>query len=787
VFNFTITLQGGTSMLQRLSVVALFVLCAAGLSAQGYSVSYGDISGGFQSISRNMSTPTFSGSLEISDAVRLPRTFTYFGEDYDTLQICVHGFVRLGDRSSFDSYRPDHDRGGGQIIAAHWWQKRVYVRDDLGYATVGDELVIEWNDITTANPTQQTVVVNTTMQIRLNTATGVIEFHYTDSSSASPFFDTEDHAVAISDHMPQGRLTIVNGELIDGATTYVDSRNGRMGARWPTDKFIRFTPIVPAGDIEVSEGGSPITHQDSAAGTNRDFGSMEVNTGPSSAVTIRVSNSGAHDLDVSDVTLTGTDAGEFILTPANPSAVITPGNYYEFDVAFDPSSVGNMQAMVEITHNDTTQPSPFTFEVVGESTATPAPIIEVSEGGTPIAHQDPAAGTGRDFGSIQVNSGPSGAVSIRVTNSGNADLDVSGVTLTGSDAAEFLLTPANPNAIISPGNYFEFDVSFDPSNVGNMQATVEITHDDTAQSSPFTFEVVGESTAVPAPSIAISEGGAPIAHQANAAGTNREFPDTPAGSGQTASITVTIANTGNADLDVTSIDLTGANASEFILAGSGGIVSPQSDITFTLAFNPQTSGSKEAWVEITHNDASESSPFEFQITGVATAPLTPVLSVRENDASGSVISNGASASGIRDFVQVATVDLPVSITIWVENAGTADLTLGTPSSDDAAFTVGSLPGTLSPGNGTSLIVTLEPVSVGSYSATISFSHDDSSTATPFTFDVQAEVISSSSTGGGGSNGDGGGCAAGTGTSTLWWLLFALVAAPAILRRRTARA
>ncbi len=71
--------------------------------------------------------------------------------------------------------------------------------------------------------------------------------------------------------------------------------------------------------------------------------------------------------------------------------------------------------------------------------------------------------------------------------------------------------------------------------------------------------------------------------------------------------TYTIENTGAATLDITSINMTGANASNFTV---GGItlpttIAPSSSATFTVTFNASAIGIKNAAVEISNSDCDE--------------------------------------------------------------------------------------------------------------------------------------------------------------------------------------
>ncbi len=69
---------------------------------------------------------------------------------------------------------------------------------------------------------------------------------------------------------------------------------------------------------------------------------------------------------------------------------------------------------------------------------------------------------------------------------------------------------------------------------------------------------------------------------------------------------VTIANVGTADLEVSSITLTGLDADKFKLANvSGGILEPGEDHRIKVSFCPETLGTKQAEIKILSNDPDE--------------------------------------------------------------------------------------------------------------------------------------------------------------------------------------
>ena len=83
-----------------------------------------------------------------------------------------------------------------------------------------------------------------------------------------------------------------------------------------------------------------------------DFGSWSPDEGPSGSESVTITNDGTADLNVSQVELTGDDAGEFQIVGDSGETVLAPGGTRTVDVVFDPSSLGAKQATLRISSDD---------------------------------------------------------------------------------------------------------------------------------------------------------------------------------------------------------------------------------------------------------------------------------------------------------------------------------------------------------------------------------------------------------------------------------------------------
>ncbi len=161
----------------------------------------------------------------------------------------------------------------------------------------------------------------------------------------------------------------------------------------------------------------------------------------------------------------------------------------------------------------------------------PVPIAEIG----PLEKNVPSAeaGSGESVARISVkptetpiaNALPGTVVrTFTITNTGVDPLNISSVTITGADAAEFSVTTP-PASTVNPSGSTTFQITFNPSTDGVKNATVNIANDD-ANNNPFTFAIRGTgATSLPLPYFASLNGTAPdwTVQVVNAVGTNPIF------------------------------------------------------------------------------------------------------------------------------------------------------------------------------------------------------------------------------------------------------------------------
>ena len=103
-------------------------------------------------------------------------------------------------------------------------------------------------------------------------------------------------------------------------------------------------------------------------------------------------------------------------------------------------------------------------------------------------------------------------------------------------------------------------------------------------------------------------------------------------SGTSSSVfTFTVENTGQEDLSVGALTISGANASEFTITQVSATlpqtVAGSASTTFTVTFSPTSTGSKTAQLSLVNNDANES-PYLINLTGTGTASAASDIVVK---------------------------------------------------------------------------------------------------------------------------------------------------------------
>jgi len=412
------------------------------------------------------------------------------------------------------------------------------------------------------------------------------------------------------------------------------------------------------------------------------FGNVSVGAA-STPQTATLTNDGNATLALSSILVQGADASDFTLTN-NCGSSLAASAQCTLSAVFTPTALGTRTASVVFTDNATG--SPQSLSLTGTGTA---PAVSLSA-------------TSLSFGNQMVST-TSAAQAVTLTNSGTAALSITSVTITGTNASDFAQTNTCGSSVAAGANC-TISVTFTPAATGSRAASLSIT--DNAAGSPQTVGLSGTGTT---PVVSLSPTSIPFGNQA-------------VGTTSTAQ-TVTVTNNGTATLSITSVAITGANASAFGQTNNcGSSLAVGANCTISVTFSPMASGSDTASVSI--SDSAAGSPQTVGLSGTGTAPIASV-------------SPTSLAFGTEP---ISLTSSPQSVTL--SNTGNATLTItsvtitGTNANDFAENTTcGS---SLAAGANCTIAVTFTPSIAGSETATLSIS--DNASGSPQTVSLSGTGV-----------------------------------------------
>lgn len=390
--------------------------------------------------------------------------------------------------------------------------------------------------------------------------------------------------------------------------------------------------------------------------------------GASAGAQVTLTNTGTTDLNLNGFGV----SGPYEVTGLNGVATLAPGASTPFTVTFNPTQPGAASGGLEVLSDDPASPVTLQLQGIGV-----APRINAA----PVAVA---------FG--QVALGTASSNTVRLSNPGDATLNIAGLTLSGANAADFVLDAGAGAMSLAPGATTIINVGFAPSGHGARDAVLEVASDAfgaASMSVPLSGIGVGSRVAVTPAAV--------------------DFGDANVGSGAV-SQSIQILNGGETNLVVSAITFSGVDASDFTVTTALPLtVTPNSSAQVQLAFAPSAIGARSGRATVISNDV-QSSNVSLVLVGNGTSrtlALTPAAVAFGNVRAGRTASQD----------------------VTLTNSGTVALTVSNLSfsGDDAAlFTRGTvaLPLSLAPGASQTVSVTFSPTRVGNATAALTVMSDD---------------------------------------------------------------
>jgi len=267
-----------------------------------------------------------------------------------------------------------------------------------------------------------------------------------------------------------------------------------------------------------------------------------------------------------------------------------------------------------------------------------APQLEITD-----ENNNPLPADTIDFGLVMT--GQSVSRVFRIWNKGNGRLTITGHQ---DPASPFNISTTWPTTI-NPGTYYDMTVTFSPTQKGSFNSTIIINSDGGNK----TIYLSGNSVE---PDIDVSP-------------ASLDFGTVDVGLSKTLSLT--ISNTGNADLTVSSI----TTETPFTISESPFTLQPGSSKTITVKFTPQSGGSFTKQLVIISNDPDEGS-LTVNLTGTGNAVVNiTTTSLRAGTVGESYSETLDATGGRRPYTWSIAEGLPSGLTL----APQTGVISGTPS------------------------------------------------------------------------------------------------------------
>jgi phosphopantothenate synthetase len=305
-----------------------------------------------------------------------------------------------------------------------------------------------------------------------------------------------------------------------------------------------------------------------------------------------------------------------------------------------------------------------------------------------------------------------------LSNTGNATLNISGITITGTNPTDFAVatTGTTCGTTLAQSATCNIAVTFTPLSAVAFTATLSVA--DNATGTPQTATLTGTGTAP----------------QALLAPTPVPFNTQTVNTTSTAQI-VMLSNPGNATLNISGITITGTNAADFAVATTGttcGTTLAQSTTcNIAVTFTPLSAVAFTATLSVADNVTGSPQTATLTGTGVALPAPQALLTPTAVPFNNQIVNTTAAA-------QVVVLSNPGNATlnisgITITGTNVADFAINT-----ASTTCGS---TLAQSGTCNIAVTFTPLSIAAFTATLSVA--DNATGTPQTATLTGSGISAS--------------------------------------------
>lgn len=344
------------------------------------------------------------------------------------------------------------------------------------------------------------------------------------------------------------------------------------------------------GEILLTRDSIPVSN-----GGVCEFGNLLTNDG-TKEITLTITNSGNDELDISSIG-NSNPSGAFTLgNLPTDNTTLQSGDEIDFTITFDPLINGQSSTTITIMNSDP-ENGTFVFTAKGYGTASEIYVIQ----NVNVIEHDDGFTNDADYNYGGVIQNESEQITFRVGNVGDGDLTVSDISLSGTDASLFTLDSSviDADGVIPPSGEKEFTITFAPTDLGDKTAEVSITSDDELIN-PYIFNLLGKGVYS---NISVSNDATTMMN-----GDNYEYWDTEVDFTSEPGI-FSISNTGDGDLRITDINLSGTYPDEYTIDNLPSFpyyIEPNDTFDLSVSFTPVTEQVSDAVLTIESNSTTDS-------------------------------------------------------------------------------------------------------------------------------------------------------------------------------------
>jgi len=384
---------------------------------------------------------------------------------------------------------------------------------------------------------------------------------------------------------------------------------------------------------------------------------QEVINTASPQMTVYYYNQSNVTVNFTSVVLTGAD-----FTMANGCVTsISPNSVCNIKITFKPTAAGIRTGTIVIT--DSAPGSPRTITLSGTGVAAAAPGVNLTPTSLTFASQA--------LGSTSL------AQNINLTNSGEANLSITGITVTGANPGDYAQTNNCPATLI-PDFSCNIAVTFKPLATGTRTASISIA--DNVSPSPQTVTLTGTGAPGTTPLVTFTP-------------PSLTFSNVPLNTASASQMS-TLQNTGAAALSISSIVASGTVAGDFTETNNcPASVAVSGTCTITVTFKPSSTINQTGAVTVTDNTPNGTDALALTGNGVA-----PAVNL-----SATTLAFGSQAHGTTSAAK----------TVTLENSGSLALTIGAiTATSNYNIVSNTCPASLGPGLTCTFGVTFSPATTG---------------------------------------------------------------------------